>query len=77
MKTNNSVESFNSMFNRIVKIPHPTLHKLIPKLHGVINDIYKKAVNIDNNDNPIRRKKSQKKRIDQLNIFLRQSQKNQ
>ena len=70
LKTNNSVESFNSMFNRIVKIPHPTLHKFIPKLHEVINDIYKKAVNIVNNDNPISRKKRQKEKNRSVKYIL-------
>ena len=40
-RTNNAVESFNSMFNRIVRIPHPSLHTLIPKINKVIEDIDK------------------------------------
>ena len=44
-RTNNAVESFNSMFNRMVRISHPPINEFIRQLYVVIDDIHRVATN--------------------------------
>ena len=44
-RTNNAVKSFNSMFNRMVRISHPPINEFIRQLYVVIDDIHRVATN--------------------------------
>ena len=51
IKTNNWMESFHSMLNRLIHIHHPSIHILIPHLNKIIEDERKNLfeVRIKNN----------------------------
>ena len=67
-RTNNAVESFNSMFNRMVRISHPPINEFIRQLYVVIDDIHLKATKAVNENQLPRVKKIQEKRIKQSKI---------
>ena len=55
-RTNNNVESFNSMLNRFIRIHNPPIHKFIKKLNEIIKDVNNKATLVINHDNRPRTK---------------------
>ena len=56
-RTNNAVKSFNSMFNRMVRISHPPINEFIRQLYVVIDDIHLKATKAVNENQLPRVKK--------------------
>ena len=76
-RTNNSVESFNGMFNRLVRIKHPSLHTFIPKVNEVIEDVHRKAEMIVNEDIQPRQKKAFKEKNRSIyNVLQNESKSN-
>ena len=69
-KTNNNVESFNSKFNRFVRVNNPSISKLINKLNKTVEDVHKKAVSIINYDNRPREKPKNREKSKSIRIII-------
>ncbi|MBQ4122631.1 hypothetical protein IJD44_02770, partial [bacterium] len=66
VRTNNFLESFNGMINRLIKYDHPPLYELLEILNNIIEDEYIKYLEVVKKNHPIRK---DKKYLNKQSIF--------